>query len=203
MDNATKWIGFSRSLWSYLLPMLGLIGAAWGLSEAEAEVLGATADKVVLGLIASVGAILEARHQLNPKPTRTTLRSGVSAVSIVLLLALALGCAGTPAAKQYAIAVESYTATVEASTPLVNEFVGEGDVTQADLDLVRGTFDAARTTRASVVGVVRACEEWTAANDGDPDCPQGEKVRAAARNIDGATDAITRIVEAAIDKAEE
>jgi len=130
---------------------------------------------------------------------------GIPVLSLIGLVGLVvtLGACAKPATTKYAIAVESYTATVESSTPLVEEFVGEGEVSTADLSLIQGTFNAARTSRDATVAVVRECEAWSAANDGDPDCPQATKIRAAAKNIDEAAIAIQRVVEAAITRAKE
>ena len=68
MDDATKWIGFSRSLWSMLLPIVVLVLNQYGITNAES--IGDSASNVVnAGLIGAAG-VLQFMHQVNPKPTR-------------------------------------------------------------------------------------------------------------------------------------
>lgn len=123
----------------------------------------------------------------------------LSLIGIVALVGSATGCAGKPAALEYAIAVRSYTAAVEAAAPIIEETVPDGAVSPGTVELVRGTFDAARATRTATTAIVRECEAWTAANDGDEDCPQATKIRAGARNVNEAIAAIQRIVDAIVE----
>ena len=68
MDDATKWIGFSRSLWSMLLPIMVLVMNQYGITNSES--IGESASSVVnAGLIGAAG-VLQLMHQVSPKPTR-------------------------------------------------------------------------------------------------------------------------------------
>lgn len=65
MDN--KWIGFSRSLWSALLPVVLITLRLFGVADAES--IGELATSVVDGLIVAASAVLQFLHQRDPEPT--------------------------------------------------------------------------------------------------------------------------------------
>lgn len=123
----------------------------------------------------------------------------LSLIGIVASVSVLGGCAGKPATLEYAIAVRSYTAAVEAATPVVAEVVDDGAVSQGTVDLVSGTFAAARATREATTQVVRECEAWTADHEGDEECPQATKIRAAARNVNESVAALQRIIDAIVE----
>lgn len=141
----------------------------------------------VLSLTLLIGVAVWARERSIPI---------LSLIGIVAGVAVLGGCAGKPAALEYEIAVRSYTAAVEMATPVINETVDDGAVSQGTVDLVAGTFEAARATRAATTAIVRECEEWTAAHEGDEECPQAVKIRAGARNVNESVAALQRILDA-------
>lgn len=65
MDN--KWIGFSRSLWSALLPVILIALRVFGVADVDS--IGELATKVVDAVIVAASAILQFRHQRDPQPT--------------------------------------------------------------------------------------------------------------------------------------
>ena len=65
MEN--KWIGFSRSLWSALLPLVLLALNAAGVTNADS--IGTIASRVVEGGIIVASLILQYLHQRDPQPT--------------------------------------------------------------------------------------------------------------------------------------
>ena len=65
--SENKWIGFSRSLWSALLPLILLALNAAGVTNADN--IGAIASRVVEGGIVVAALVLQYLHQRDPKPT--------------------------------------------------------------------------------------------------------------------------------------
>jgi hypothetical protein len=65
--EGNKWIGFSRSLWSALLPVVLITMRVFGV--ADVDQIGETATKVVDSLIVMISAVLQFMHQRNPQPT--------------------------------------------------------------------------------------------------------------------------------------
>ena len=65
MDN--KWLGFSRSLWSALLPVILIALRVFGVADVDS--IGELATNVVDAVIVAASAILQFRHQRAPEPT--------------------------------------------------------------------------------------------------------------------------------------
>ena len=62
-----KWVGFSRSLWASLLPIITIILTAAGVTGVEQiDEIGTT---IVNAGSVIAGAVLEFLHLRNPKPT--------------------------------------------------------------------------------------------------------------------------------------
>lgn len=65
MDN--KWIGFSRSLWSALLPVILIALRMFGVADVGA--IGEMATNIVDAVIVAASAVLQFKHQRDPEPT--------------------------------------------------------------------------------------------------------------------------------------
>jgi hypothetical protein len=65
MNN--KWIGFSRSLWSALLPVILIALRVFGVADVDS--IGELATNVVDAVIVAASAILQFKHQRDPEPT--------------------------------------------------------------------------------------------------------------------------------------
>jgi hypothetical protein len=63
----SKWIGFSRSLWSALLPIALVMMRVFGVADVDS--IGEVATNVVDALIVVASVVLQFLHQRDPKPT--------------------------------------------------------------------------------------------------------------------------------------
>ena len=62
-----KWIGFSRSLWSAVLPVMLIVARMFGIDDADA--IGEIATQAIGAVIVVVSLVLQFLHQRNPEPT--------------------------------------------------------------------------------------------------------------------------------------
>lgn len=62
-----KWVGFSRSLWASVLPIITLVLTATGVTGAEQ--IGAIGTTIVNAGAVVASAVLEYMHLKNPAPT--------------------------------------------------------------------------------------------------------------------------------------
>lgn len=65
MEN--KWIGFSRSLWSALLPIALVLMRVFGVADVDS--IGEVAAGIVDSLIVAASIVLQFLHQRDPQPT--------------------------------------------------------------------------------------------------------------------------------------
>jgi hypothetical protein len=62
-----KWIGFSRSLWSALLPVIMIALRIFGVADVDS--IGEVATNVFDGFVIVASAVLQFMHQRSPEPT--------------------------------------------------------------------------------------------------------------------------------------
>lgn len=92
--SETKWIGFSRSLWSMLLPIIVLTLNQFGVTTSEA--IGDNLSNVFNGGLMVVAAVLQLLHQRDPKATTLKKGGGIASVGIVFIaMGAFVGCATT------------------------------------------------------------------------------------------------------------
>ena len=68
MEN--KWVGFSRSLWSMLLPVILVMLRVFGVDDTA--MIGDIATKVIDSSIVVASLVLQFLHQKNPEPTNVS-----------------------------------------------------------------------------------------------------------------------------------
>ena len=68
----SKWVGFSRSLWSALLPVTLIVARMFGIEDADQ--LGEIATKAIDSVIVISSMVLQYMHQRKPEVTSAASR---------------------------------------------------------------------------------------------------------------------------------
>ncbi len=120
------------------------------------------------------------------KAVQGAVRRRGGAAGVILCLPLLSGCAllsgpAPPPTEQCYVAIRSYSALLKGA----HAWYLEHPASATEKSSIKAAITGARPFRATCESLAVQCETWAAAAERSvADCPQGEKLRAAAGNLD-------------------